>query len=187
MTPLQFQTTALWSEPMWRQAGPIYAEAFADKGGKSEALIRGMFARGLCQLHTASVGSNTAAMALTGFAGEQKAVIIDYIAVSEAERSRGTGRQLVDYIKRWAKEAGCRGIVIEVEAEPTDENIGRIRFWQRCGFALTEAVHQYIWVPEPYRAMVFHLTETEEHRLPEDGEALFRCITRFHRKAYRKS
>jgi hypothetical protein len=45
-------------------------------------------------------------------------------------------------------------------------------------------VHNYIWVPEPYLAMALPLYETDS--IPEDGKTLFRYITKFHEKAYRR-
>ncbi|MFH5184407.1 GNAT family N-acetyltransferase [Paenibacillus sp. TAB 01] len=183
MDSLEFHTTDVWNEQLWKAAEPVYTGAFPEHGRKSFAIIRNMFDRGLCQLHTADDGQVTKAMALTGIDRRASALLIDYAAVREEERSRGLGRRLIDYLKSWGIANGCRGMVIEVEADETEENLRRIRFWERCGFILTEGVHQYIWVPEPYQAMVFHLQE--ENRLPEDGEVLFRYITDFHKKAYR--
>lgn len=77
-----------------------------------------------------------------------------------------------------------RGIIVEVEAEETPENLGRIRFWEACGFRLTDYVHPYIWVPEPYRAMALSFPYREP--LPLDGRELFAGIIRFHERAYRK-
>lgn len=76
-------------------------------------------------------------------------------------------------------------MIVEVEAAPSEANTRRVCFWEQCGFRTTDYVHRYIWVPEPYRAM--YRSFDADDPLPDDGEALFRCITRFHRKAYRKS
>lgn len=183
MRTLEYLTTDIWQEELWREAEPIYHQAFPEKGRKSFAIIRSMFERGLCQLHLAREGDVTVAMAITGIDSHASALILDYIAVSKHERGRGLGKLFIDYIRSWAESAGCRGIVIEVEAEATEENLRRIRFWEGCGFVLTEGIHQYIWVPEPYRAMVLHLTR--KNRLSEDGETLFSYITNFHKRAYR--
>lgn len=182
---MEFQTTAEWNEKRWRQAEPIYNEAFPEHGRKTEGVIRRMFAKRMCELHTGSVGGEVVAMALTGFDSGLNARLIDYIAVQREARGHGGGRALIDYIGARAAEAGCKGIVVEVEADPTEENSRRIRFWVRCGFRLTGYVHHYIWVPEPYRAMF--LSFRDDDPLPADGETLFGAITRFHRKAYSKS
>jgi GNAT superfamily N-acetyltransferase len=106
--------------------------------------------------------------------------------VGEDARGEGIGSRLLDQIKEWARDtAGCIGMIVEVEAEPTDENRRRIRYWLSNGFSLTDYVHSYIWVPEPYLAMYLNFEDTA-HRLPDDGKRLFRSITKFHEKAYRR-
>lgn len=138
----------------------------------------------MCQLHTLAQGSKMAGMALTGIDTKAGALLIDYLAIDEEKRGTGYGRLLLDHIKNWARTvANCKGVIVEVESEPTEENGRRIHFWERNGFRLTAYVHSYIWVPEPYQAMYLNFDETD--RLPEDGRQLFRCITRFHEKAYR--
>ncbi|UJF36213.1 GNAT family N-acetyltransferase [Paenibacillus hexagrammi] len=125
-------------------------------------------------------------MALTGVDQEAKALLIDYIAIRQDARGKGCGRLMLDHIKQWARAAaGCKGMIVEVESEPTDENTRRIHFWESVGFHLTPYVHQYIWVPEPYQAM--YVNFNQEDPLPEDGKALFKSITGFHEKAYRRN
>lgn len=175
-----------WDESLWNEVEVIYEEAFPLEGKKSRDIIRRMFAKRMCQLHTLVSGAGIVGMALTGIDQKANALIIDYIAVRKDFRGKGLGRQLLELIKSWASSvAGCTGIIVEVESEPTEENLERIRFWERNGFHLTPYVHQYIWVPEPYQAM--YLNFDESNPLPEDGKTLFRSITRFHEKAYRGS
>ncbi|RKN85561.1 GNAT family N-acetyltransferase [Paenibacillus ginsengarvi] len=182
---MEHRLTDNWDEALWRQAEPIYNEAFPEHGRKPPSIIRRMFEKRMCTLHVASVGEEPVAMALTGLDEKTGALIIDYIAVKRSYRGEGRGREWTRLIAGWAKRVhSCRGIIVEVEAEQTPDNLRRIRFWERCGFRLTAYVHRYIWVPEPYRAM--YVSFDPENPLPDDGEALFRCITRFHEKAYRK-
>ncbi|MFK7695560.1 GNAT family N-acetyltransferase [Paenibacillus sp. HJGM_3] len=183
---MNYYTTSVWQEAVWQQAEPIYNQAFPEHGRKPVAIIRRMFDRGLCQLHIASEPSGRpAAMALSGIDRAAQAVIIDYLAVLPDLRSQGYGTSLLNYIIDWAKKVpGCKGIVVEAEAEPTPANERRIYFWERNGFRLTDYVHHYIWVPEPYRALA--LSFREEDPLPVDGRLLFRTITRFHQRAYRE-
>ncbi|WP_409346304.1 GNAT family N-acetyltransferase [Paenibacillus sp. MBLB4367] len=179
-----FHTTAQWDEPLWLEAERVYRQAFPEPGSKTRTIIRRMFERNLCRLHTAAENGQVVAMALTGGVRDADVLIIDYLAVDREERGHGIGRMLLDYIEAWAETTeGCRGVVIEVEAEPTSENKGRIRFWERCGYRLTEYVHHYIWVPEPYSAMYKNFDRNRP--LPDEGELLFRYITKFHNKAYR--
>jgi GNAT superfamily N-acetyltransferase len=182
---LEYHVTDEWDEVSWASVERIYEQAFPAHGRKSLDIIRRMFDRKLCQLHTICIGGQAVGMALTGIHQHAAVVLIDYLAVKQDARGRGYGRLLLDCIKQWAHATeGCRGIIVEVEAEPTKENRSRIQFWQRNGFLLTSYIHHYIWVPEPYQAMAYSFNESEP--LTQDGKALFRIITRFHEKAYRK-
>jgi GNAT superfamily N-acetyltransferase len=182
---LEYHTTAEWDEVLWSQAENIYDQAFPHEGRKSRTVVRKMFQKQMCQLHTVTDETGIIGMALTGFNEEAAVLIIDYIAIREDLRSKGYGALLLNYIRNWSEmDFGCIGIIVEVEADLTPENSRRIRFWKANGFQLTSHVHQYIWVPEPYHAM--YLAFNPLIRLPDDGEKLFRYITQFHEKAYRR-
>ncbi|TVY11798.1 GNAT family N-acetyltransferase [Paenibacillus cremeus] len=184
MDTLQYHITDEWDEACWNAVEGIYEEAFPLDGKKSRDIIHRMFTKRMCQLHTIAQGSDIVGMALTGIDQGARALIIDYLAIRGEARGQGYGRLLLERIKDWARTAAnCKGLIVEVEAEPTAENEQRIRFWEACGFQLTEYVHQYIWVPEPYQAMACSFDEADP--LPQDGKQLFRSITRFHQKAYR--
>lgn len=184
MEALEYRITDEWDEELWDEAEPIYEQAFPS-GRKSRGIIRHMFEIKMCQLHTISQDSETVGMALTGIDEQAGAVLIDYVAVSAEARGSGLGGLLLDRIKEWSRTVqGCKGIIVEVESEPTEENRVRKHFWEKNGFVLTDYVHQYIWVPEPYQAMYYNFNES--HPLPVDGRALFRSITRFHENAYRR-
>lgn len=186
MDAIEYRITDEWEEARWAAVESIYEQAFPLDGKKSRDIIRRMFEKRMCQLHTISQGSEFVGMALTGIDLQAEALIIDYIAIRKDVRGIGHGRHLLNLIKQWTQTvAGCKGIIVEVESEPTEENRQRIHFWETNGFHLTPYVHQYIWVPEPYQAM--YLNFDENNRLPEDGKLLFRSITRFHEKAYRRS
>lgn len=185
MDALKYRITDEWDEARWTAAERIYEQAFPLDGKKSRAIICRMFEKGMCQLHTIAQGSEIVGMALTGIDHQAGALLIDYLAIRKDIRGRGHGRLFLDRIKQWSRTvAGCKGIIIEVESERTEENSRRIHFWESNGFHLTAYVHQYIWVPEPYQAMFLNFDEN--NRLPEDGKILFRSITRFHEKAYRR-
>ncbi len=173
-----------WDENLWRAAEPIYAAAFPEHGRKPERIIRAMFRKGMCRLHLARLGGKPAAMALSGPDEVWGIWIIDYLAVAEEQRGKGLGRSFLADIRREAEAfPWCRGIVVEAEAEETEVNQARIRFWEACGFRLTGYVHQYIWVPEPYRALALSFPGREA--LSEEGRELFKAITSFHERAYR--
>ena len=63
------------------------------------------------------------------------------------------------------------GIVIEVEAENTAENLARIQFWKGCGFTLNDYIHHYRVVPEPYQAMFFHVNPRSS--ITREGRRIF--------------
>lgn len=179
-------TTSHWDEDIWQRAEPIYDSAFPREGRKPERLIRSMLERGIGKLHLGEDGRGTVAMALTGATDGGEALIIDYLAVRADLRGQGIGRRFLALIRRWAEhESNVDGIIIEVESDATPENLARIAFWESCGFLATDYVHQYIWVPEPYRAMVLRFRDGRGS-LPLDGELLFRHINAFHAKAYRR-
>ncbi len=178
--------TASWDDRLWKLAEPIYDRAFPREGRKTDTIIRSMLARGVGQLHLGMQDGQAQAMALTGRAKRCNAIIIDYLAVREELRGRGIGQAFFGAVRQWAEmDEKTNGIIIEVESEPTPENASRVRFWQSCGFRLTDYVHRYRWVPETYQAM--YLPFYDEAALPTEGEELFRSINAFHAQAYRSS
>lgn len=166
---------------LWPEAKRIYREAFPD--GKPDRIIENTFALGAGHLHVALEEGNVVAMALTGPLPKANALLIDYIAVRPELRHRGVGRELVAEIERLAHGWGLDGFIIEAEAGPEPENIERVRFWERCGFTATEYVHQYIWVPETYRAL--YKSFDAAHPLPADGRELFKHISGYHSAVFR--
>jgi len=182
---MDIRMTDNWDEELWQLAEPIYDRAFPAEGRKTDAVIRRMLERGIGQLHVGIASGQPQAMALTGRSDDGKAILIDYLAVREDLRGQGVGRSFLAALRQWAERDEKRsGLIIEVESEPTPDNLARIRFWQSCGFRLTAYVHHYRWVPEPYHAMF--LPFRADSGLPPDGEGLFRYINAFHAKAYRR-
>ena len=183
---LEFITIDKWDEQLWKQMEPVYREAFPS-GAKPASILRSMLERRVAYLHAGIKQGRLVAMAVTGVVGnaEDKKLIIDYLAVGKELRGEGVGTQLLEQIRDWAvQEHGIRGIIIEAESGTSDTHKERIHFWERNGFTLTSYVHQYIWVPEPYQAMLLPLDGAGD--VQDDGEALFRYINAFHSKAYRK-
>ncbi|MDQ0243154.1 GNAT superfamily N-acetyltransferase [Bacillus fengqiuensis] len=180
---MEFQTVDYWNDALWQKAESIYHQTFK-QGAKKEQIIRRLFERQRCFLHVAIDNDKAVAMALTGKLESINALLIDYLAVREDIRRQGVGQKLMDYIKNWAAtEEKVDSLIIEVEAEINETNLNRIRFWEKAGFQLTDYVHQYIWVPEPYRAMYLKINPAKT--LPTEGKRLFNYITQFHRAAYK--
>ncbi|WP_276352389.1 GNAT family N-acetyltransferase [Cohnella caldifontis] len=180
---MAFRTFDDINRPEWKAALKIYHQAFPAPGRKPDRILEGMFAKRLSFLHTESEDGEVLAMAVTGRVPKAELLLIDYLAVREDVRGRGYGRRFVRDIETWARDRmKLAGLLIEAEADPGEANAERIRFWERCGFVLTDYVHEYIWVPETYRAM-YRMFEPG-FRAQDGGRALFRHIEEFHKKAF---
>jgi GNAT superfamily N-acetyltransferase len=180
---VEFITVEHWDEELWKKANTIYDQAFQEKGAKPEKVIRKMFKKNICSLHLGIKNSQVIAMGLTGKLEGTKTLLIDYLAVLEDYRNKGFGQLFLNYLKEWAlKNDRFDSILIEVESETSLENTKRIHFWEKCGFILTDYVHHYIWVPEPYQAMYFKLKSNSN--LPKNGEQLFEYISHFHKLSF---
>ncbi|WP_160723377.1 GNAT family N-acetyltransferase [Bacillus sp. USDA818B3_A] len=182
---MEFIISHQWDEQLWNKVSPIYKQAFADKGAKPDKIIRNMFRKQLCFLHVCLINGQVAAMAITGKLDEARSLLIDYLAVEQSMRGRGLGNKMLKWIEEWAMASEIyKQLIIEVEADETAENRTRISFWERCGFTLTDYIHQYIWVPEPYRAM--HKKLQSETECTTDGRVLFHYIGHFHKQSFQR-
>ena len=103
---------------------------------ENREIVRRMFDRGICTLHTWSERDEIVAMALTALNLRARMLVIDYLAVRRTWRGQGVGRLCIENIRDWALTSmpDTRGIVIEVEAEETKENAERVLFWEKVGF-----------------------------------------------------
>lgn len=183
---LEFTTVETWDEALWDRMEPIYQEAFPS-GAKTKAILHSMLNRGIGYLHMGVHQGQVVAMAVTGLVGkgEERLLIIDYLAVEQKLRGSGIGTWMLKQLQAWAtREHGVEGIIIEAESGRTEAHLERFQFWQRNGFVLTSYVHQYSVVPEPYQAMKLPLNMSKH--VPDDGKAIFRYINGFHKAAYRK-
>lgn len=177
---MKIKTTSTWDQELWEDAGPIYAEAFGEKGAKPVKIIQNMLTKGIAELYIGYNESKAIAMALVGKLNQEQIMIIDYLAVSEKERNQGIGRQFVEYLKQKAGADGIKTFIIEAESAETADNRKRIEFWQSCGFLTTDYIHTYIWVPEKYKALYIPLAGMQQIT----GEELFTYINKFHRLSF---
>lgn len=181
---MEFRTVESWDEDFWGKWKEVYYEAFGQTNAKPEKVILNMFQKQMCCFHIVQNKSEVQAIALSGKLQGTRLLLIDYLAVREKDRNQGLGRLMIEYMKTWsASTHKFDGIVIEVEAKKTAKNLARIKFWEKCGFTLTEYIHHYRVVPEPYQAMFIKLVY--EAVLPEKGEDFFAFIERFHQKSFR--
>ncbi len=184
---LTLQTWDSWDEEVWQQIKPIYEEAFIH-GAKPEHIIRQMLDRQIAFLHAGYADGELIAMALTGFGGNasERTMIIDYMATRHDRRGMGERRAFFELLRDWGvAHQEMAAIIIEAEAEDTPENKERIIFWEKCGFQPTTYVHHYIWIPETYRALVLPLRF--DFQITDHGESVFRQITDFHERSFRKT
>ena len=66
--------------------------------------------------------------------------VVEYMVVDEGHRSRGIGRQLMEYAVRKAGEAGCYKIMLSSNKRRMDAH----RFYRLLGFTAThEGFHRY--------------------------------------------
>lgn len=183
---MDFYTADCWDALVWQEIQDVYRQAFSH-GRKNEHVVKKLLDRRKAFLHVGTENAEVIAMALTADLRNLHALLIDYIGVLEDKRSQGMGAQFVNEITMWARQQGYDGIVIEVESEvePKPEahpNMRRVRFWEKCGFQMTDYIHDYKIVPELYKAMVLNFTSSTE--LPTDGKVLFRHIADYHRMAW---
>lgn len=185
---MDFYTTDSWNALVWSKIEDVYRQAFSH-GRKNEHVVKKLLDRRKAFLHVGTCHSEVIAMALTADLPDIQALLIDYIGVREDKRSQGIGTQFVDAIETWARQKGYDGIIIEVESkvepEPDDHpNKRRVRFWEKCGFQLTDYIHDYKIVPELYKTMVLNFSL--DRPLLTDGKILFRYISDYHRLAWGK-
>lgn len=179
---MNIKSTTTWDEGLWKDASPLYIEAFGEKGAKPVKIIKNMLTKGIAELYVGYYESTPIVMALIGKLVPEQIMIIDYLAVSKKVRNQGIGRQFVDYLKEKAAEEGIQTLIIEAESEETADNQRRIEFWHTCGFRLTEYIHTYIWVPEKYKALYLPLAGNKQI----SGEQLFVFINKFHGLSFRE-
>lgn len=184
---MEFITIDHWDQSLWEKAKEIYFEAFGEHSPKPEKIIQNMFNKQLCFLHCLlNQEGKMIGMALTGSIKGKRILLIDYLAIRKSEQRKEMGRELFSLIKEWALlQNSYDAILLEAECEKSLENLATIQFWQKCGFTLAnDYIHHYIWVPEPYQAMVLNLREIMN--LPRDGKTLFQYISSFHRESFRE-
>jgi GNAT superfamily N-acetyltransferase len=184
---MEFFTTGKWDEELWQQAGEIYQAVFGAHGAKPEKIIRNMFKKQHCFLHVAYEDNVIKAMAITGRINDTRILLIDYLAVRLDSHRQGVGKKLAEYIKNWALSKSVYDwVLIEVESENTRENKDRIHFWEKCGFSIVDQyIHHYIWVPEPYLAMILPLHFDGEFSYK--GKELFKYIGDFHKESFKRT
>ena len=185
---LILETFTDWDKEVLNRLTPIYTQAILH-GAKPEGILRNMVEKKIAWLHAFRVDNgDLAGMAVTGLRDTVKGpiLLIDYLAVGEECRGRGYGKAFFAAIRDSAVDRHrISAVIIEAEADDTPDNASRLRFWEGCGFIPTSYVHQYVWVPEPYRAL--YLPLDPDYRITDDGRSLFREITDFHRLSFNRS
>lgn len=185
---MEFKTISVWNEEIWEKASAVYEEAFGRHGAKSKAVIRNMFAKQMCSLHVVidetGKDSEVIGIALTAKLSAINTVLIDYLAIKKTYRNKGIGELFVHYLKEWTiTEMECDSMLLEIEATDNPVHQQRIKFWEKCGFQLTDYIHDYKVVPEPYQAMYQKLTP--DAKISTEVKELFKHLANFHQKCFK--
>ncbi len=61
-----------------------------------------------------------------------KYAYVEDIAVDKKYRGQGVGRKLIEQAKRWAKNGGMPGIMLETQSN----NVNACKFYESCGFGI---------------------------------------------------
>ncbi|MEF2248094.1 GNAT family N-acetyltransferase [Paenibacillus sp. IITD108] len=61
-----------------------------------------------------------------------KYALVEDIAVDKNYRGHGIGRKLIEQAKRWAKNGGMPGIMLETQSN----NVNACKFYKSCGFVI---------------------------------------------------
>jgi GNAT superfamily N-acetyltransferase len=80
-------------------------------------------------VHGEAVGLVTLHPDTDHFTGHPRAHV-DHLTVAAEAEGRGVGRALMAFAEQWAREKGCREVVLDVFAT----NTGAIAFYEQCGF-----------------------------------------------------
>ncbi len=184
---LTYKTIDYWDEEIWNKARTVYEEAFGKHGAKSTAVIRNMFRKQMISLHIVmdetKNKSEVVGMAITGKLKALNTLLIDYLAIRKDYRGQGIGVSFVHYIRDLAEtKFDSDSMLLEIEATENPIHQKRIQFWKKCGFHLTEYIHDYKVVPESYQAMYQKLTP--QSKITTDGKELFKHLGNFHRKCF---
>ncbi|ALC90452.1 hypothetical protein AM500_12140 [Bacillus sp. FJAT-18017] len=164
----------------WGRVEALYKEAFGSSA-KPAWVIENMFKKQMCSLYILEENTEVLAFALAGRLGENKLLLIDYLAVDPLSQGKGLGYKLTQFIMEEAKKDNeLEGVVLEAAADDQ----GAISFWQKCSFTRTSYAHQYKWVPEPYIALVH---EFKSGTLSEvSPQFLFELISKFHANSFKR-
>ncbi len=112
----------------------LYFRAFPSQERKPFTLIRRQRAKGLLEVWTASDGGVPVGFAIT--AAKDSLVLLDYLAVSDAHRSKGLGSGI---LRKLAEIYADTPIFLEIEkpcgqAENQAERLARKAFYLRNGY-----------------------------------------------------
>lgn len=122
----------------WKAVKEIYMEAFPKAERKPFFTLKHSVKSGKAKLFTATQGNE-----LLGFVvafADQEMVMVDYLAVSQKVRSRGTGSYLMQEI---CKYYAGKKIVLLIErlddqAENKEQRVARRKFYLKNGFLSTD-------------------------------------------------
>jgi GNAT superfamily N-acetyltransferase len=104
--------------------------------GYSEAALDKFLTTPGAGLLLAKVDGEPVAFAAYLPAGEPATMKLDKLYVLQEHHGRGVGRELIDAVASAARERSCTTVILNVNKR----NVNAIRSYERCGFAIREAV-----------------------------------------------
>lgn len=121
----------------WKEIEEIYLEAFPKRERKPFGILKRSVKRGKVKIF--AVREETGLLGFTAVIPFEDMVMVDYLAVSQKARGKGTGSQLMQEV---CSHYAGRKVVLLIErldeqAENAQQRIARRRFYLKNGFAAT--------------------------------------------------
>ena len=140
---------------------------------------------------TALLGDNVVGFAQTISIPSSQWCLLEYMAVDREHRSGGIGSMLLGKVTDESREAGCVGLLLEVEhpSSAPDEATAhrRIDFYKRSGAVEVPGVDRY-FIPDftdtAQRLQMKLLAIPVKENLPRDREGIVELLSALYRAAF---
>lgn len=127
----------------WAEVYTLYQKAFPKSEKKPFAMIRRMHRKGNSDVWRFERDGKFAGIIIT--INGEKNILLDYLAVEEAQRGTGIGSEILQRMK--THYAG-KGVFLEIESVYEDcankpERVRRKHFYEKCGM---ESMEVFVWL-----------------------------------------
>lgn len=122
----------------WNAVRKIYTEAFPKKEQKPFTSLKSSVKKGKTELLTAS--ENDTLLGFTALIPYKDMVMVDYLAVNSAIRSKGTGSRILQNVCNLYSNKKIVLLIEQIDkmAENNQQRIARRKFYLRNGFASSD-------------------------------------------------